>query len=114
MNNFRNSLYSDTTATNTASKPIYKCSVCGKIHESIMNRAQCEIACCKKEEEAAKKAAETKKKLEQAKRKKEVDDAVVKTQELIAHYMKDYGNYQYMSDDSFEDSFFCELLRLLP
>lgn len=112
MNNFKNSLHNETSTT--AFKPMYKCGVCGVVHDSILKRAKCEIECSKKAEEAEKKAAEEKKKLEQAARKKEVDEAVVKAQELIAHYMKDYGSYQYMSDDTFEDPLFCGLLRLLP
>lgn len=115
MNNFKNSLRSESTA-NAAFKPAYKCGVCGQIHDEIIARAKCEIECTKKEENAAKKAAEEKKKLEKANRKKEVDLAVIKAQELIDHYVKDYGNYSYRADNESItlDDLFCDFLRFLP
>jgi hypothetical protein len=94
MNNFKNSLHDEAATANTAFKPMYKCGVCGTIHESIADRAHCELLCVAKEEEAAKKAAEEKKKAEQAARKKELDTALAKAEELLNKYVEDYGFYK--------------------
>ena len=40
----------------------YKCGICGKEYNNVLDRAKCEIACAEKAEEEAKKAAEAKKK----------------------------------------------------
>ena len=45
-------------------KPQYKCGVCGRIYDSISERAKCELECLKLKEEEDKKAAEEKKKNE--------------------------------------------------
>jgi hypothetical protein len=112
MNNFKNSLHSENKA---AFKPMYKCGVCDKVYDSILDRAKCEIECSRREEEAAKKAAEEKKKLEKAARKKELDDAIVRAQELLDHYVKDYGSYSHKSDNKVTyDDLFCNFFNLLP
>lgn len=42
-------------------KHIFKCSICNKEYENVMDRANCELACAKKQEEDAKKVAAAKK-----------------------------------------------------
>lgn len=76
-------------------QPMYKCAICGKVHESIPARIQCETSCYQKQELEAKKAAEAKKKAEQAARKKEVDEAFDKAMQLREAYLKDYDSYAY-------------------
>lgn len=98
-------------------KPQYKCGVCGRIYDSISERAKCELECLKLKEEEDKKAAEEKKKNEQKARRKEVDDAMKKAQDLMSKYIEDYGIYDYKTDytnDVFSDPFFFGLLNLLP
>ena len=93
--------------------PKYECGVCGTMHDTIEDRAKCEMACLKKQEEERKLAAEKKKKEEKAARKKEVDDAIKHTQELINKYTADYGVYKMHPVVDFDDSF-RTLLRMLP
>lgn len=76
-------------------QPMYKCAICGAIHESIPARIKCETMCYQKQELEAKKAAEAKKKAEQTARKKEVDDAFDKAMQLREAYLKDYDTYSY-------------------
>ena len=73
----------------------YKCGVCGKEHDSVLNRAKCEIECTEKAELEAKKAAEAKKKEEQKVRKAEVDAAFKNLHKLVTAYVEDYGYYNY-------------------
>lgn len=74
-------------------KPIYKCGVCGTEHESIVARANCELACVKRVEEEERMTAEAKKKAEQKKRQAEVDAAYENYEKLAVQYVKDYGCY---------------------
>lgn len=112
MNNFKNSLHSENKA---AFKPMYKCGVCDKVYDSILDRAKCEIECSRREEEAAKKAAEEKKKLEKATRKKELDDAIARAEELLNNYVKDYGSYNRKSDEKITlDDMFYDFFKFLP
>lgn len=74
---------------------IFTCAICGKEHESILNRAKCEIECTKKKEEEEKKAVAKKKAAEKKIRKEAVDEAVAKTFRLINAYIDDYGSYDY-------------------
>lgn len=83
-------------------QPMYKCAICGSIHESIPARIQCETECYKKQELEAKKAAEAKKKEEQATRKAETDEIVKKAIESVRKYTKDYGHYELENE---EDNF---------
>lgn len=76
-------------------KPIYKCGICGKEHDDILDRAKCEMQCVKKQEEEAKKAAEAKKKEEYEARQKEVTEAIDHTVELFNEFIKDYRTYHY-------------------
>jgi len=82
-------------------KPQYKCGVCGKIYDSIIERAQCEVTCVKHQEEEARKAAELKKQEEQASRKANVDAQVKTTLNAIKEYTHDYGYYHYDGDISY-------------
>lgn len=76
----------------------YKCGICGKEYNSVLDRAKCEIECSKKIEEEARKVAELKKKEEQMARKSEVDEVFKNLHELVTAYVKDYGHYEYDSD----------------
>ena len=73
----------------------YKCGVCGKEFDNILDRAKCEIACAEKAEEEARRAAEAKKIEEKNVRKAEVDEAFVHLHSLITEFVKDYGHYEY-------------------
>lgn len=81
-------------------RPMYKCAICGKIHETIPARIRCETDCYHRQELEAKKAEEAKKKEEQAARKKEVDEAFDKAMKLKEAYLKDYNNYVYEYRDA--------------
>lgn len=89
---------------NVYCKFTYKCGICGKEYPSVLERAQCEIACAAKAEEEARKAAEAKKKEEQAMRKEAVDEALENLHRLVSEYVKDYGHYEY--GDGGEDTNF--------
>lgn len=82
----------------------YKCGICGKEYNNVLDRAKCEIACAERAEEEARKAAEAKKKEEQKIRKAEVDEVFERLHELITNYVKDYGHYEY--SDGGEDTNF--------
>lgn len=71
----------------------FKCSICNKEYENAMDRARCELACCKKLEEEAKKAAEAKKQAEQMADKAKVDEAYDLADKLRDEYVKKYGAY---------------------
>ena len=73
----------------------YKCGICGKEYNNVLDRAKCEIACAEKAEEEARKAAEAKKKEEQKARKAEVDEVFEHLHKLVTDYVKDYGHYEY-------------------
>lgn len=85
-------------------KKAYKCAICDKEYENILDRANCEIRCAEKAELEARKAAEAKKKEEQKARKDEVDAAFKQLHELVTNYVKDYGHYEY--GDTGEDTNF--------
>lgn len=87
-------------------QPMYKCAICGSVHESIPARIKCETMCYQQRELEAKKAAEAKKKAEQAARKKEVDEAFDNAMQLREAYLKYYDTYTYeynRSTNSLED-----------
>ena len=83
----------------------YKCGVCGKEYNNVLDRAKCEIACTEKAEAEAKKAAEAKKKEEQKARKTAVDEAFKNLHKLVTAYVKDYGHYEY-GDGGEETNFY--------
>lgn len=73
----------------------YKCGICGKEFDNVLQRAKCEIACTERIEAEAKKAAEEKKKAEQILRKNAVDESFENLHRLVTAYVKDYGHYEY-------------------
>lgn len=79
-------------------KPIYKCSLCGTVHDDVVSRAHCEIYCNNKRLEKEQKAAEEKKKAEYQSRLSEVDAAFDKAYDLKDKFVKDYGAYMYSRD----------------
>lgn len=84
--------------------PAYICGICGAEHQSVLDRARCEIACTEKIEAEEKALAEAKKKEEQTARKAEVDAAFENLHRLMTEYVKDYGHYEY--SDGGEDTNF--------
>lgn len=74
-------------------KLIFTCSICDKEYDNPMDRAKCELACCKKQEEEVKKMAEIKKKEEQMARLNEVHRAYDIADGLRDKYVEDYGVY---------------------
>lgn len=82
---------------------VFICAICGKEHNSILDRAQCEINCA---EEEARKAAEAKKAAEYEARVKEVNMAFEKAYELRDKLVEDYGEYKYQRKcDNLDDVF---------
>lgn len=82
----------------------YKCGVCGKEYNNVLERAQCEIACTEKAEEEARKAEEAKKAAEKTMRKEAVDEAFENLHRLVTEYVKDYGHYEY-GDGGYDTNF---------
>lgn len=76
-------------------KPMYKCGICDKMFDNVVDRANCELACAKRVEEEAKKAAEAKKMEEQKMRKAEVDAAVSIAFDLMDKYIEDFDHYEF-------------------
>ena len=91
--NFKNEYAASISDSKMCGKAMYKCGICGTVHDTIADRAKCEMACLEKQEEARKLAAEKKKKEEKEARKKEVDDAIKNANDLIDRYTADYGLY---------------------
>ena len=75
--------------------PAYKCGICGTEHQSVLDRARCEIACTERVEAEAKAATEAKKQEEKNTRKAEVDYAFENLHRLMTEFVKDYGHYEY-------------------
>lgn len=88
----------------------YKCGICGKEFNNVLDRANCEIECSRKAAEEARKAAEEKKVAEQKIRKEAVDEAFENLHRLVTEYVKDYGHYEY--DDGGDDANFYWPTRL--
>ena len=74
---------------------LYVCGVCGKSHETIEERAECELSCVKKIKEEERKAAEAKKKAEKETRQQEVTAALDNAFALMNKFTEDYGTYKY-------------------
>lgn len=91
-----------------ANKEIYKCGICGTEHDTIFDRAKCEMACFEKQKEEARKLAESKKKAEKDARQLEVDKAIEHVNGLIEKFVEDYGSYQYKGKES--NHYFRQLL----
>lgn len=112
-NSFKNSLNNETQNENKwCARLAYKCGICGKEHESVKDRAECELKCFKKQEETKRLAAEMKKKEEQSARKKEVDDAIDYACKLKEKYIEDYGGYVRFYDTDLDS--IVDFLRMLP
>ena len=90
-----------------ANKEIYKCSICGKEHDNVFDRAKCELTCFEKQKEEARKLAESKKKAEKDARQLEVDKAIEHADKLLEKFIEDYGSYQYQGTNS--NRYFCKL-----
>lgn len=73
----------------------YQCGICGKEHQSVYDRMNCEMECVKRQQEEERKAAEEKQRAEQKSRKDEVDKALEHLHALVSAYVKDFGNYEY-------------------
>ncbi len=69
----------------------YKCGICGNEYDSVLTRAQCELACAKKLEAAE----EAKKKEEQKMRKDAIDEGIKRLHKMLTDYVNDYGHYEY-------------------
>lgn len=76
-------------------KITFTCSICDKVYENPMDRAKCELACCKKLEEENKKAAELKKKEEQMASEAKVTAAFDYAYKLHDEHVAKYGSYFY-------------------
>lgn len=81
--------------TKVCAKPMYKCGLCGAVHDDVVSRAHCKIYCNNKRVEEEKKAAEAKKKEEYNARIEEVNMAFEKAYELRNKFVEDYGSYKY-------------------
>lgn len=114
-NSFKNSLNNETQNENKwRARLAYKCGICGKEHDSIKGRAECELICLKKQEEEKRLAAEKKKKEEQSARKKEVDEAIAHACQLREQYAKDYGRHVYTCENPDELISVLDLFSRLP
>lgn len=87
-------------------KPQYKCSICGKVYDKAIDRANCELNCYKKQQEDENKVAEAKKAAEKDARKAEIKNKYKELITLVNNYCKDYGSLQlgearYFDDDNF-------------
>lgn len=82
-----------------ANKETYKCSICGKEHDNVLDRAKCELACFEKQKEEERKLAESKKQAEKEARYLEVDKAIEHACDLLAKVIEDYGEYRYKGKD---------------
>ena len=71
----------------------FTCSLCGKTHNDVVARANCELSRARRQAEEAKKAAEAKKMEEQKTRKTAVDNARAEYLKLKKAYIEDYGAY---------------------
>ena len=94
-----------------ANKEIYKCSICGKEHDNVFDRAKCELTCFEKQKEEARKLVESKKKAEKDTRQLEVDKAIERANELLEKFIEDYDEYQYKGKE--KNSYLRRLFSLL-
>lgn len=71
----------------------FVCGVCGKSHDSIVERNVCEASCLHERKVAEEKKKKLELKEHQNARKEEVDRAYTNYMNLRNEYIKDYGNY---------------------
>lgn len=83
----------------------YECPYCGTEYGIPSDLAHCILSCEEKKRIEEKKRQEERLAEEKDARKKEVDEALEKYKTLLRKYMRDYGAYSYMSDDSIFDLF---------
>lgn len=74
---------------------LYVCGICGTSHESIEERASCELSCVKKIKEEEKKAAEAKKKAEKDADFAETSAAIDNAYAMINKCVEKHGEFTY-------------------
>lgn len=70
----------------------YKCAICGKEYSTILERSNCEKACCEKERLKQKAEKERKLKEEFQSRKEEINKDIIALNHKIEKFNKDYPN----------------------
>ena len=89
-------------------KKAFKCSICDKEYEDVMDRARCELTCGKKMQEDIKKAQEAKNKEIRLAEEAKVDEAFATAYKLRNEFVKKYGAYAYVHKahvtNTFEDN----------
>lgn len=81
----------------------YTCAVCGKEHETILERAKCEEKCVMEAEKAAKEALQKKLELECKESEDAICDELSYINELLAKHYEKYktfhmtGSYPYLN-----------------
>ena len=81
----------------------YTCAVCGKEHESIIERARCEEKCVIETEKAAEAMKQEKIEAERKESEKAICDELSYVNELLAKHYEKYkkfsvvGNYPYLN-----------------
>ena len=78
----------------------YKCGICGKEHDTVYDRMNCEMECVRKQQEEERAAAEAKRQEEKKIRKAEVDEAFIHLYKLATAFVNDYGHYEYDGEDT--------------
>lgn len=78
-----------------ADNKVYMCTICGKTHYSVKERANCELACSTRQEEIAKKAEEAKRSAEKEARFDEASQALDNALALVNKCVEDYGTFSY-------------------
>ena len=73
----------------------YCCALCGTEHESIEERAKCELECVTRVKAAEAKAKEEEKKAAKDARQQEVTAALDNSFSLVNKFIEDYGSYEY-------------------
>lgn len=86
----------------------YKCGICGKEHQNVLDRAKCEIACTERAEAEAKKKAEEKMADDKKMRKAAIDESIKRTAEMIDSFVSDYGHYEYNDVEPIPNLFWLE------
>lgn len=80
---------------NIKCKFTYKCGICGKEYNSVLERARCELECHAKQEAEERRAAEAKKKAAKTEAAAEVTKAIDAAYDLLIKYTEEYGTYTY-------------------
>lgn len=80
-------------------KTTYKCGICGKEHESIAERAKCEMACVEELDKQVAKAKKEKQKQEQETERQAIIAALHHVSEMVDAYTDKYGSFTYSTAD---------------